>query len=164
MAPNIDREADHIRDKARKDLLALLEGVSKAASVPILNQAHHPQVRGKKNVVLSKDLTGPLGLFVSFATLKDYGVEKVFELENGNTDSSQRNIIYIVHGEKASSVQVVAGKSSFDSAILGRQVDRITGVDTCHRADQETAEEWCHRTRDIYLLGSTTNPRLQQNT
>ena len=27
MAPNIDREADHIRDKARKDLLALLEGV-----------------------------------------------------------------------------------------------------------------------------------------
>ena len=31
MAPNIDREADHIRDKARKDLLALLEGVSKAA-------------------------------------------------------------------------------------------------------------------------------------
>ena len=30
MAPNIDREADYIRDKAKKDLLALLEGVSKA--------------------------------------------------------------------------------------------------------------------------------------
>jgi vacuolar protein sorting-associated protein 33A len=53
-----------------------------------------------------------LGLFVNFAVLKDYGVEKVFELENGNTDSSQRNIVYLVHGEKASSVQAVAGKLS----------------------------------------------------
>jgi hypothetical protein len=31
MAPKIELEADHLRDKARKDLLALLEGVSKAA-------------------------------------------------------------------------------------------------------------------------------------
>jgi len=30
MAPNIDKEADHIRNKSRKDLLGLLEGVSKA--------------------------------------------------------------------------------------------------------------------------------------
>jgi hypothetical protein len=30
MAPKIELEADHLRDKARKDLLALLEGVSKA--------------------------------------------------------------------------------------------------------------------------------------
>lgn len=27
MAPNIDREAEHLKDKARKDLLALLENV-----------------------------------------------------------------------------------------------------------------------------------------
>ncbi len=33
MAPVVDREAEHIRDKARKDLLALLEGVSKAAAI-----------------------------------------------------------------------------------------------------------------------------------
>jgi hypothetical protein len=33
MAPTIDREADHVRDKARKDLLALLEGVSMAAAI-----------------------------------------------------------------------------------------------------------------------------------
>jgi hypothetical protein len=52
-----------------------------------------------------------LGLFVSFATLKDYGVDKVFELENGNTDSSQRNVVYLVHGEKAATVQAVAGMS-----------------------------------------------------
>jgi hypothetical protein len=36
MAPNIDREADHIRDKARKELLALLEGVRKAPDIPHL--------------------------------------------------------------------------------------------------------------------------------
>ena len=61
--------------------------------------------------MLSKALTGPLGLFVGFGTLKDYGVDKVFELENDNTDSSQRNIVYLVHGEKAGPVQAVAGKS-----------------------------------------------------
>jgi hypothetical protein len=27
MAPNIDKEAEHIRNKARKELLELLEGV-----------------------------------------------------------------------------------------------------------------------------------------
>lgn len=27
MAPNIDREAEHLKDKARKELLALLENV-----------------------------------------------------------------------------------------------------------------------------------------
>ncbi|KAL2436727.1 Vacuolar protein sorting-associated protein 33A [Exophiala dermatitidis] len=91
MAPNIDKEAEHIRDKARKELLALLEGV-----------------RGKKNLVIGKDLTGALGLFVQFTQLKEYGVDKVFELENGNTDSSQRNIVYLVHGEKPILIQSVA--------------------------------------------------------
>lgn len=36
MAPNIDKEADHIRDKARRDLLKLLEGVRKAAALILL--------------------------------------------------------------------------------------------------------------------------------
>jgi vacuolar protein sorting-associated protein 33A len=63
--------------------------------------------------VLSKDLTGPLPLFVSSATLKDYGVDKVFELENNNTDSSQRNIVYLVRGEKAATVQAVVGKNPY---------------------------------------------------
>ncbi|KIX98717.1 uncharacterized protein Z520_05178 [Fonsecaea multimorphosa CBS 102226] len=91
MAPNIDKEAEHLRNKARKELLGLLEGV-----------------RGKKNLVIGKDLTGLLSLFVQFPTLKEYGVDKVFELENNNTDSSQRNVVYLVHGEKASLVQAVA--------------------------------------------------------
>jgi hypothetical protein len=60
-------------------------------------------------LVIGKDLTGLLSLFIQFPTLKEYGVDKVFELENGNTDASQRNIIFLVHGEKASLVQSVAG-------------------------------------------------------
>ncbi|KAF7510907.1 hypothetical protein GJ744_005737 [Endocarpon pusillum] len=84
-------EADHLRTKARKDLLNLLEGV-----------------RGRKNLVISKSLTGPTNLFVNFSTLKEYGVDKLFVLENGNTDSSQRNIAYLVHGEEPSQVQATA--------------------------------------------------------
>lgn len=48
---------------------------------------------------------------MGFGVLKDYGVDKVFELENDNTDTSQRNIVYLVHGEKAGPIQAVAGKS-----------------------------------------------------
>lgn len=66
-------------------------------------------MRGKKNLVISKSLTGPIGLFVRFSTLQEYGVDKVFVLENGNTDSSQRNIVYLIQGEKAAHVQATAG-------------------------------------------------------
>lgn len=93
MAPHIDREAQHIKEKARKDLLALLENV-----------------RGSKNVVFSRELPAIVGLFVGSSTLKEYGVDKFFVLENGNTDSSQRNVIYIVHGEKPATVQAVASQ------------------------------------------------------
>ena len=44
-----------------------------------------------------------------FSTLQEYGVDKVFVLENGNTDSSQRNIVYLIQGEKAAHVQATAG-------------------------------------------------------
>jgi len=114
MAPTLDKEAEHIRNKARKELLGLLEGVSKAEQSEThdsLDAKTYGQVRGKKNLVVGKDLTNLLGLFVQFSTLKEYGVDKVFELENGNTDSSQRNIVYLVHGENASLVQAVAGKT-----------------------------------------------------
>lgn len=33
MAPHIDREAEHIKEKARKDLLALLENVDNSLSL-----------------------------------------------------------------------------------------------------------------------------------
>lgn len=60
--------------------------------------------------MFSRELPGVIGLFVGFSTLKEYGVEKVFVLENGNTDSSQRNIIYVVDGEDPATIQAVAGK------------------------------------------------------
>lgn len=40
MAPKIELEADHLRDKARKDLLGLLEGVSKADIEEVSNAAN----------------------------------------------------------------------------------------------------------------------------
>jgi hypothetical protein len=67
------------------------------------------QVRGKKNLILEKDLAGPIGLFVNFSTLQDYGVDKVFFLENGNADTSQRNVVFIARGELARHAQSIAG-------------------------------------------------------
>ncbi|OJJ47246.1 hypothetical protein ASPZODRAFT_64793 [Penicilliopsis zonata CBS 506.65] len=91
MAPISGSDAEYFRDKARRDLLALLEGV-----------------RGKKNLVISQDLAGPIGLFVKFSVLQEYGVDRVFLLENANVDSTQRNIIFLVHGEKPHMVRRVA--------------------------------------------------------
>ena len=54
-------------------------------------------------------LAGPIGLFVKFSTLQDYGVDKVFLLENGNADVSQRNVIFIARGECAKHAQSIAG-------------------------------------------------------
>ncbi|EEP76989.1 hypothetical protein UREG_01838 [Uncinocarpus reesii 1704] len=93
MTPHPGLEADEIRKKSQKDLLNLLEAV-----------------RGKKNLVISKDLAGPIGVFVKFSVLQEYGVDRVFLLENENVDSSQRNIIFLVHAEKPSHVQSVAAQ------------------------------------------------------
>lgn len=60
-------------------------------------------------MVLERSLAGPIGLFVKFSTLQDYGVDKIFFLENGNLDSSQRNVVFIAHGEKLPNVQLIAG-------------------------------------------------------
>lgn len=78
--------------------------------------------------MIGRGLTGPLGLFVQFSTLKEYGVDKVFELENGNTDSSQRNIVYLVHGEKANLVQAVAGKTWKSSTDRTRDLKEIASM------------------------------------
>ncbi|OBT89935.1 hypothetical protein VE02_01498 [Pseudogymnoascus sp. 03VT05] len=91
MALHAGFSVDAIADKSRRDLLALLEGV-----------------RGKKNLVLERDLAGPIGLFVKFSTLQDYGVDKVFFLENGNADTSQQNVVFIARGESARNTKVIA--------------------------------------------------------
>ena len=69
------------------------------------------QVRGKKNLVISQDLAGPVGLFVKFSLLQEYGVDRVFLLENGNVDSTQRNVVFLAHAEKIRQVRAVAGMS-----------------------------------------------------
>ncbi|KAA8644104.1 hypothetical protein EYZ11_008430 [Aspergillus tanneri] len=91
MAPYPASDADFLREQTRRNLLTLLEGV-----------------RGKKNLVISQDLTGPVGLFVKFSLLQEYGVDRVFLLENANVDSSQRNVIFLVHAEKTPQVRAVA--------------------------------------------------------
>nr|KMM70133.1 vacuolar protein sorting-associated protein 33A [Coccidioides posadasii RMSCC 3488] len=93
MAPHPGLEADHIKEKSKKDLLDLLEAV-----------------RGKKNLVISKALAGPVGVFVKFSVLQEYGVDRVFLLEHENVDSSQRNIIFLVNAEKPSYVQFVSAQ------------------------------------------------------
>ncbi|KAK5134365.1 hypothetical protein LTR08_006545 [Meristemomyces frigidus] len=84
-------DAQDITNRARRDLLQLLEAV-----------------RGKKNLVIERSLAGTVGLFVKFSTLQEYGVDKLFFLENHNVDSSQRNIIFLVRGESAKKVRTVA--------------------------------------------------------
>ncbi|KAH6638064.1 vacuolar sorting protein-like protein [Boeremia exigua] len=91
MAPATPFNAAEITEKARRDLLLLLEGI-----------------RGKKNLVLEKALAGPLNLLVKFSTLQEYGVDKPFFLENDNADASQRNVVFLVRGEKAKTVMRVA--------------------------------------------------------
>lgn len=59
--------------------------------------------------MLEKALAGPLNLLVKFSTLQEYGVDKPFFLENDNVDSSQRNVVFLVRGEKAKAVMAVAG-------------------------------------------------------
>lgn len=75
----------------------------------ISRELSQDKVRGKKNLVLEKDLAGPIGLFVKFSTLQDYGVDKVFFLENDNADASQRNVVFIARGDRPGNTQVIAG-------------------------------------------------------
>ncbi|CAK7266586.1 Vacuolar protein-sorting-associated protein 33 [Sporothrix epigloea] len=91
MAPNVGFDSSEVRDKARRDLLHLLE-----------------TVRGKKNLVIEKSLAGPIGTIAKVSTLQDYGVDKFFFLENGNTDTSQRNVVFIARGECGRHAQTIA--------------------------------------------------------
>ncbi|XXG94090.1 Vacuolar protein-sorting-associated protein 33 [Hypoxylon texense] len=95
MAPHVGFDAEQIREKARKDLLYLLEAV-----------------RGKKNLVIERSLAGPIGVVVKVSTLQDYGVDKFFFLENKNADTSQRNVVFMARGECARHAQSIAGLSS----------------------------------------------------
>lgn len=77
--------------------------------------------------MLEKALAGPLNLLVKFSTLQEYGVDKPFFLENDNVDSSQRNIVFLVRGEKAKTVMAVASMSLFfqNSLFLNRNITSV---------------------------------------
>jgi len=100
-----------ISDKARRDLLRLLESVS-APWAGLQASSLLFQVRGKKNLVLEKSLAAPLGLYVKPSTLQEYGVDRIFYLESDNVDSSQRNVVFLTRGENPSTVSTVAGEST----------------------------------------------------
>jgi hypothetical protein len=63
--------------------------------------------------VIEKSLAGPVGLIVKASTLRDYGVDNFFFLENKNADTSQRNVVFISRGESAQHAQTIAGQSNF---------------------------------------------------
>lgn len=84
-----------------------------------------------------------MNLLVKFSTLQEYGVDKPFFLENDNVDASQRNVVFLVRGEKAKTVVKVAGMYGFFSTTSGHfkidpatciQGQRPTGL-TLHRPD-----------------------------
>lgn len=60
--------------------------------------------------MIEKALTGPVGILVKFSTLQEHGVDKVFILENDNVDASQKNVIFLARGEKATAAIAIAGK------------------------------------------------------
>ena len=66
-------------------------------------------------MVIEKSLAGPVGVFVKFSTLQEYGVDKVFFLENDNVDASQRNVIFLARGDKAMQTIAIAGMFGRDS-------------------------------------------------
>lgn len=68
------------------------------------------QVHGKKNLVFDRSLVGPIGHIVKVATLKEYGVDKFFILENRNVDASQRNVIFVARGESSEHAETIASE------------------------------------------------------
>ncbi|KAL1898410.1 Vacuolar protein-sorting-associated protein 33 [Ceratocystis pirilliformis] len=82
---------DQIRERARKALLNLLEGV-----------------RGKKNAIIDRSLVGPIGAIVKVTTLQEYGIDKFFVLENDNADTSQHNVVFIARGESGRHASMIA--------------------------------------------------------
>ena len=75
-------------------------------------------------MVIEKSLAGTIGLFVKFSTLQEYGVDKVFFLENHNVDASQRNVVFLVRGENAKKARTV-GAHPHDPALAPRLLGEL---------------------------------------
>ena len=75
--------------------------------------------------MIEKSLAGPLGVYVKFSTLQEYGVDRVFFLENNNVDTSQRNVVFLARGEKAVVVSAIAGKTRFASQLSNPRDSKV---------------------------------------
>lgn len=83
-------------------------------------------------------------MIVKFSELQQYGVDRVFLLENANVDSSQSNVVFLVRGEKAHHVRTVAGKPvSLCSCCVGESV----GTSPKSIQKWEWAKRWPHMLR-----------------
>lgn len=81
--------------------------------------------------MIEKSLAGPIGIFAKFSTLQDYGVDKVFFLENGNADVSQQNVVFIARGESTRHAQSIAGmyvSPQFSAPIFGGSLNHPYSV------------------------------------
>lgn len=64
-------------------------------------------------------------MFVKFSTLQEYGVDKIFFLENDNIDTSQRNVIFLARGEKASQPIAIAGMFPLVTHVLQIEIPSL---------------------------------------
>ena len=59
--------------------------------------------------MIEKTIADTIGIFVKFSALQEHGVDKLFLLENNNVDSSQKNVVFLARGDKATAALAVAG-------------------------------------------------------
>jgi hypothetical protein len=132
-----------------------------------------------------------LNLLVKFSTLQEYGVDKPFFLENDNVDASQRNIVFLVRGEKAKTVIKVADQikrirresevehefSIFwvprrtmvsdqlleEAGVLGEASVSEWPLFFVPLADDVLSLEMEDATSDLYLVGSSSTLSVQTN-
>ncbi len=123
MAPPAGFDTEQVRDRARKDLLYLLEGVSQAGLCCAYGPFLSPRAPLRPDLTVSpptgarqeeprhrEEPRRPHRLVVKVSTLQDYGVDKFFFLEKQNADTSQRNVVFVARGECARHAQSIAGQ------------------------------------------------------
>lgn len=105
MTPSDGLDTSQIKTTALKDLLDLLEGV-----------------RGKKILFLDKSLSGPIGLFAKFSVLQDYGVDKIYWLDEPVTEHPQKNIVYLARCT-VKNAYIIANQIKTNSKIPGQEFE-----------------------------------------
>ena len=118
--------------------------------------------------MIEKSLAGPIGIFVKFSTLQDYGVDKVFFLENDNVDASQKNVIFLARGEKANQPIAVAGMYVLDLHFTTSRFTSCLSLSTNSQVwtPAEATTGWDHKvdcvdTLPLYLI--SLDPKMNEN-